>query len=53
MQTELAKDEESTQADQNTAYDEVPYESFPYDYTHPENLCVIGRLFKIKATGPA
>ncbi len=28
-----------------TDYDIVPYESYPYDKTHPENLYAIGRLF--------
>ncbi len=28
-----------------TPYDIVPYESYPYDKTHPENLYTIGRLF--------
>lgn len=30
------------------AYDEVPYESFAYAHTHPQNLQMIGTLFGMK-----
>lgn len=28
-----------------TTYDELPYESHPYDFTHPDHLAVIAKLF--------
>jgi methyltransferase-like protein len=33
-------------------YDKVPYESYPYPNTHPENLFTIGKLFGLKAVAP-
>lgn len=32
-----------------TSYDSVPYESFPYARSHPNNLAVLARLFALKA----
>ncbi len=32
----------------NNEYDEVPYESYPYSYTHPDKLATIARLFGLK-----
>jgi SAM-dependent methyltransferase len=34
------------------SYDRVPYTSFPYAYTHPDTLCVLGRLFGLSPTPP-
>jgi methyltransferase-like protein/2-polyprenyl-3-methyl-5-hydroxy-6-metoxy-1,4-benzoquinol methylase len=36
----------------NSNYDEVPYESFPYPNTHPEQLYTIGKLFNLDAPSP-
>jgi methyltransferase-like protein/SAM-dependent methyltransferase len=35
-----------------TDYDKVPYESFPYPNTHPEQLYTIGKLFGLAAPEP-
>ncbi len=34
------------------SYDRVPYTSFVYAYTHPDTLCVLGRLFGLSPAGP-
>lgn len=31
--------------DNNFSYDDIPYESYSYSHTHPQNLAFIGRLF--------
>lgn len=33
-------------------YDVVPYESFPYPNTHPEELYTVGKLFGLEAVNP-
>ena len=33
-------------------YDSVPYTSFAYAYTHPDLLCVLGRLFGLSPAPP-
>lgn len=33
----------------STSYDELPYDSHPYDRTHPDHLCTMARLFGISA----
>lgn len=32
-----------------TTYDDIPYESAPFTETHPDHLCVLGRLFGLDA----
>lgn len=34
------------------SYDIVPYTSFTYAYTHPDTLCVLGRLFGLSPAAP-
>lgn len=36
----------------STTYDELPYDSHPYDRTHPDHLCTMARLFGIAAPRP-
>jgi len=33
----------------HTSYDEVPYESRPFEHTHPDRLATLGRLFGLEA----
>lgn len=35
------------------SYDAVPYTSYAYAYTHPDTLCVLGRLFGLSPAPPA
>lgn len=35
-----------------TSYDELPYDSHPYDRTHPDHLATMARLFGIPAPDP-
>lgn len=37
------------QVAKDSGYDEFPYYGYPFDYTRPENLKSVGRLFNIKA----
>ncbi|HVI03245.1 MAG TPA: methyltransferase regulatory domain-containing protein [Enhygromyxa sp.] len=34
------------------SYDRVPYTSYVYAYTHPDTLCVLGRLFGLSPASP-
>ncbi|KIG15594.1 Methyltransferase [Enhygromyxa salina] len=34
------------------SYDSVPYTSYAYPYTHPDLLCVLGRLFGLTPAAP-
>jgi SAM-dependent methyltransferase/methyltransferase-like protein len=34
------------------SYDRVPYSSYAYAYTHPDTLCVLGRLFGLSPASP-
>ncbi|MFA5627620.1 MAG: methyltransferase regulatory domain-containing protein [Thiohalomonadaceae bacterium] len=35
------------------SYDDIPYDSTPFAETHPDHLCVLGRLFGLATTLPA
>lgn len=37
----------------STAYDAVPYESFPYAHTHPDHVGAVARLFGLNAAPPS
>jgi methyltransferase-like protein/2-polyprenyl-3-methyl-5-hydroxy-6-metoxy-1,4-benzoquinol methylase len=37
----------------DNAYDEIPYESYPYKQSHPDNLATIAELFGMKSPEPA
>ncbi|MBW3539138.1 MAG: class I SAM-dependent methyltransferase [Planctomycetes bacterium] len=45
-------DAPATTETSGTSYDTVPYESHPYDRTHPDNLATIGRLFGMQPPDP-
>lgn len=34
------------------SYDSIPYSSYAYAYTHPDRLCVLGRLFGLSPAPP-
>jgi methyltransferase-like protein len=34
------------------SYDDIPYDSTPFAETHPDHLCVLGRLFGLDAPAP-
>ncbi|GAB4301032.1 MAG: lysine methyltransferase [Thiohalomonadaceae bacterium] len=35
------------------SYDDIPYDSTPFAETHPDHLCVLGRLFGLATPAPA
>jgi SAM-dependent methyltransferase len=39
--------------DQLTSYDELPYDSHPYERTHPDNLATHAQIFGMQPTDPA
>ncbi|GAB5442172.1 MAG: lysine methyltransferase [Fuerstiella sp.] len=42
----------STDSSPATSYDELPYDSHPYDRTHPDHLATMARLFGIPSPAP-
>ncbi|WP_013628089.1 methyltransferase regulatory domain-containing protein [Rubinisphaera brasiliensis] len=45
---------ESAESEQVTfSYDQLPYDSHPFDRTHPDHLATMGRLFGLQSPDPA
>ncbi|MBR9804441.1 class I SAM-dependent methyltransferase [bacterium] len=45
---------ESAESEQVTfSYDQLPYDSHPFDRTHPDHLATMGRLFGLPSPDPA